>query len=217
MRLGWLTLLGLVFLGENGARCRTRARAPLRPADPRRARHRPQERDRRRPRRGGLGREDRTGRRPRSPPGRPDLVVPAEGLYVVPGLVDIHVHAYAGTGGRSDRRRRQRHPRCAHLPERRHDRRRRRHLGLAHLPRLQAADHRSVADPRPGAREHRGPGHGGPAVRAAHRGHGPGPDRGAGLAVPRGHRRDQDRALRRAGVGRRRAGGRGGDRRPSSR
>ena len=32
---------------------------------------------------------------------RADLVVPAEGLYVVPGLVDIHVHAYAGTGGRA--------------------------------------------------------------------------------------------------------------------
>jgi dihydroorotase len=29
------------------------------------------------------------------------LVVPAGGLYVVPGLVDIHVHAYAGTGGRA--------------------------------------------------------------------------------------------------------------------
>ena len=32
---------------------------------------------------------------------RARVVVPAEGLYVVPGLVDIHVHAYAGTGGRS--------------------------------------------------------------------------------------------------------------------
>ena len=30
-----------------------------------------------------------------------DLVVPAGGLYVVPGLVDIHVHAYAGTGQRA--------------------------------------------------------------------------------------------------------------------
>ena len=29
------------------------------------------------------------------------IVVPAEGLYVVPGLVDIHVHAYAGTGTRT--------------------------------------------------------------------------------------------------------------------
>jgi dihydroorotase len=35
------------------------------------------------------------------PAGSAELVVPADGLYVVPGLVDIHVHAYAGTGGRS--------------------------------------------------------------------------------------------------------------------
>src|SRR5262249_33624048 len=37
----------------------------------------------------------------RIPAERAALVVSAEGLYVVPGLVDIHVHAYAGTGGRS--------------------------------------------------------------------------------------------------------------------
>ena len=35
------------------------------------------------------------------PADRADVVVLAEGLYVVPGLVDIHVHAYAGTGGRA--------------------------------------------------------------------------------------------------------------------
>lgn len=29
------------------------------------------------------------------------VVVPAAGLYVVPGLVDIHTHVYAGTGGRA--------------------------------------------------------------------------------------------------------------------
>ncbi|MDR3637089.1 MAG: amidohydrolase/deacetylase family metallohydrolase [Isosphaeraceae bacterium] len=28
-------------------------------------------------------------------------VIPAQGLYVVPGLVDIHVHAYTGTGNRA--------------------------------------------------------------------------------------------------------------------
>jgi dihydroorotase len=35
------------------------------------------------------------------PAERASLVVPASGLYVVPGLVDLHVHAYAGTGGRA--------------------------------------------------------------------------------------------------------------------
>ena len=29
------------------------------------------------------------------------MVVPAAGLYVTPGLVDIHVHVYPGTGGRA--------------------------------------------------------------------------------------------------------------------
>ena len=28
-------------------------------------------------------------------------VIDLNGLYVAPGLVDIHVHVYAGTGGRS--------------------------------------------------------------------------------------------------------------------
>lgn len=32
---------------------------------------------------------------------RARVVVPAKGLYVVPGLVDIHVHAYSGTGTRA--------------------------------------------------------------------------------------------------------------------
>src|SRR4051812_46263961 len=35
------------------------------------------------------------------PTDRARVVVPAGGLYVVPGLVDIHVHAYSGTGTRA--------------------------------------------------------------------------------------------------------------------
>jgi len=35
------------------------------------------------------------------PPDRAKVVVPVEGLYVVPGLVDIHVHVYTRTGTRN--------------------------------------------------------------------------------------------------------------------
>jgi dihydroorotase len=38
---------------------------------------------------------------PDLPADRARVVVPARGLYVVPGLVDIHVHAYVGTGARA--------------------------------------------------------------------------------------------------------------------
>jgi dihydroorotase len=38
---------------------------------------------------------------PDLPADRARVIVPARGLYVVPGLVDIHVHAYAGTGARN--------------------------------------------------------------------------------------------------------------------
>ena len=34
-------------------------------------------------------------------PATATLVIDGSGLYVAPGLIDIHVHVYAGTGGRS--------------------------------------------------------------------------------------------------------------------
>ena len=147
---------------------------------------------------------------PRIDPAEAFKVVEVKGFYVTPGLVDIHTHVFTGTGepnsyagdnsvspdgftfrsgvttvvdaGGS---------------------------GWRNFPDFKTADHRSGQDPGAGVAQHRRPRHAGGQVRA-------GPGRHAGQA----DRRDgpgpqgpggggQDRALRRAGVGAGRAGGRG--------
>ena len=56
------------------------------------------------------------------------------GLYVTPGLIDLHTHVFAGTGESGLLRRRlDRLSRRLHPPQRRHHHRRRRHLRLAQL------------------------------------------------------------------------------------
>ena len=76
---------------------------------------------------------------PRIDPAEAVQIVDVSGLYVTPGLVDIHTHVYAGTGEkRLVRRRQQRLPGRLHLPHGRHDGGRCRQLGLAELRGLQA-------------------------------------------------------------------------------
>ena len=89
-------------------------------------------------------------------------VVDASGHYVTPGLVDIHVHVYAGTGERgSYAGDNSLYPDgftlrsgvttvvgCGIV-------------GLEELRGLQAAHHRSLQDPRAGVSQHRRPGHAG--------------------------------------------------------
>ena len=71
------------------------------------------------------------------------------GLYVTPGLIDIHVHVYAGTGERElIRRRQQRSARRLHVPCRRDDGGRCRLRRLAQLRGLQGQNHRSLEDAR---------------------------------------------------------------------
>ena len=84
--------------------------------------------------------------------------VDVSGLYVTPGLIDIHFHAYAGgtyAAGRGAGR--------VHVPHGHHDGGRPGQLGLADLRRLQDPHHRRLEDPRPRHAEHR---------RVRHRGRG---------------------------------------------
>ena len=74
------------------------AETEVRPPAPGRARHRPEERDERRARRRDRRREDRGGRRRRSIPPRPSRSSTSPASTSPPGLIDIHVHVYAGTG-----------------------------------------------------------------------------------------------------------------------
>ena len=87
--------------------------------------------------------------------------VDVSGLYVTPGLIDIHVHVYAGTGMRGaysgDN---SVYPGRLHIPQRRHDRGRRRQLRLAQLRRFQRPCHRPIEDPRAGDAQYRRAWHG---------------------------------------------------------
>ena len=154
----------------------------------------------------------------RSPPSRRSSILPTRsktvdvsGLYVTPGLIDIHAHVYAGTGERgsyagdnsvypdgftfrvgvttvADAG-------CA---------------GWRNFEDFKAARHRSLQDPRPRLPQHRRQRHARREVRAGPRRHG-----GASRpptwrsSYPGADRRHQDRALQRAGVDAGRARGRG--------
>ena len=136
--------------------------------------------------------------------------VDVSGLYVTPGLIDIHTHVYAGTGEpRFLRRRQQRLSRWLHVSRRRDDRRRRRQLRLAELRRLQDARHRSIEDACPRLPQHRRQRHARREVRAGSRRHGGEAHRRHGAPASRADCRDQDRALHRPRVGAGRARGRG--------
>ncbi len=92
MRSRWLMLLLVLSVASP-----TYGQAPLRPAGQGRTRDRRQERDRRRPRCRHQGRQDRRGRADH-PGSQAAKTIDASGLYVTPGLVDIHVHVYTGEG-----------------------------------------------------------------------------------------------------------------------
>jgi dihydroorotase len=98
--------------------------------------------------------------------------IDARGLFVTPGIVDIHTHVYAG------RVRRARMPattactRRRRAALRRDDRCRRREFRLAQLRGFQAAHHRSLDHPRPCLSEHRRPRHARWKVRTGSVGHG---------------------------------------------
>ena len=78
------------------------------------------------------------------------------GLYVTPGLIDIHAHVYTGTGERgSYAGDNSVYPDGFSFRVGVTTRRRRRRLGLSQLRGLQGPRHRSVADARPGLPEHR--------------------------------------------------------------
>ena len=132
---------------------------------------------------GGQGRrgrgEDRSGAmRSRS--------VDVSGLYVTPGLIDIHAHTYAGTGERRILcRRQQRLPGRLHAARRRDDGRGCRMRRLAELRGLQAARHRSLEDPHPRLSQHRRQRHARRQVRAGSRRHGGEADRRHGAAATR--------------------------------
>src|SRR5262245_8237453 len=76
-------------------------------------------------------------------PGAAKKGIDVSGLYVTPGLVDIHVHVFWGdqTRGLGERG-----PQCAagrsRVPNRRHDYGRRGHFRLARLSGVPPADHR---------------------------------------------------------------------------
>ena len=106
------------------------------------------EQDQRRARRRDRRRQDRARSRRRSIPPRRCKTVDVSGLYVTPGLIDIHAHVYTGTGERSSYAGDNSvYPDGFTLPRRRHHGGRRRRLRLAQLRGLQAARHRSLARP----------------------------------------------------------------------
>ena len=93
--------------------------------------------------------------------------VDVTGLYVTPGLVDIHTHVYTGTGERrSYAGDNSRVSGRLHVPRRRHDGGGRWWIRLAHLRRFQGPHHRSLENPRPRVPEHRRQRHAGRQVRA---------------------------------------------------
>ena len=151
----------------------------------------------------------------RPAPSRPST---SAGLYVTPGLVDIHVHVFAGTGERrSYAGDNSVYPDGFTLRSGVTSRGRRRLRRLAQLRGLQVADHRSRADPRLRLPQHRRRRHARCQDRAEARGHA-GPARGRDGAPPQGaDRRHQDRPLHGQGLRRRRSGPRGGQDRRDSR
>ena len=138
--------------------------------------------------------------------------VDVAGLYVTPGLIDIHVHVFAGTGERSSFvGRPERRPGRVHLPQRGHGRGRCRLRRLAELRGVQGTDHRPLADPRLRLPQYRRPGDARAPIRARPRGHAGPADGGDGAPPQGGDRGDQDGPLPRPGFHGGGAGRRGGD------
>ena len=148
---------------------------------------------------------------PKIDPAEAFKVVDVSGLYVTPGLVDMHVHVFAGTGEKgSYAGDNSVYPDGFTLRVGRHDRRRRGLLRLAQLRRLQGPRHRPLPHARPRLPQHRRQRHARREVRAGPRRHGGEADRRDGAPAQGPDRRDQDGPLRGARVGAGRAGGRGG-------
>ena len=136
-------------------------------------------------------------------PSQAKKVVDVKGLYVMPGLIDLHVHTFYGDGPSYRDGQLSVIPDSHHLSQRRHHRCRRRYLRLAQLRSLQKAHRRPVQDPRAHVPEHRRRRHG-RRGGTEHARHGSGARRRDDQEVPGVYRRRQNRALRRPGMDRRR-------------
>ena len=149
--------------------------------------------------------------RRRSIPLMPSKTVDVSGLFISPGIVDIHTHVYAGTGEAAFVcRRQQRLSRHRRAPLGRDDGCRHGQLRVAQLRRFQAAHHRSRVDSCPRVSEHRRPRDARREVRAGSERHGGAADRRHGAPLSRDRRRHQDGALFRTRMGAGRAGRRSG-------
>ena len=100
-------------------------------------------------------------------------VVNVAGLYVTPGLIDIHAHVYAGTGERgSYAGDLSLYPGRLHLPRRRDHGGGCRLRRLAQLRRFQGPHHRSLQDARAGVPQYRGQRHARRQIRERSERHG---------------------------------------------
>ena len=137
--------------------------------------------------------------------------VDVSGLYVTPGIVDIHVHVYTGhRRAQFLRRRQQRLPRRLHVPRRRDDRRGCGRRRLAQLRGLQGQGHRPLQDQGAGDDQHRRQRHARRQVGAGLERHGSQAHRRHGAEVQGTDRGGEVRALLGTGVGAIRAWRRGG-------
>ncbi len=90
------------------------------------------------------------------PAARALKTVDVTGLYVTPGLIDLHAHVYRPTVRSGIPRRQQRGvSRRIQLPRRRDDVRRSRRLGMAQLRGHEGQGDRSLEDARPRLHQHR--------------------------------------------------------------
>ncbi len=136
-------------------------------------------------------------------PARARQIVDAKGLYVTPGLIDIHAHVFWGhdeesqySDGYSAVQPDSHSFRCRADHARRRRRRR-----MEKLPEVQRAGDRSLADARARFPQHRRFGHERWARRAESRRHGRQAHGDASSPASRPHRWSQGRALQRAGMG----------------
>ena len=122
------------------------------------------------------------------------------GLYVTPGLVDIHVHVYTGEGTSYSRGALSVPPDGFTLRNLHDHRGRRRQLRVAQFRRLQGSHHRQVENARGRVPEHRRQRHGRRDHRAEHGGYGGQADRRNGAETQGRDRGRQERAFQRTGV-----------------
>ena len=133
------------------------------------------------------------------------------GLYVTPGLIDIHVHVYSGTGERNSYAGDNSVPPDGFTFRVGRDHRRRRGLRrVAQLRGFQGEDYRPLEDPRAGVPQHRRERHARRTLRKRSGGHGARAGRRDGEEAQGPDRRIQVRALHRQGMDAGGERGRGG-------